>query len=184
MPKPHDEIITDPNPKDVLIHWVTNKYPLKINGILNAEKLIEIKRIPGLSHNKLPPAKINDIFIKFKSKKQYEELWNIGENCQKVNRSDFFYDYKNRNYFFISVMDVSYQDKYKKPYNAPQAEFCFNVKPIHKPTRSNYSHFELEITNEDGVIKNFSSSWRKLIGPSIRTKYEEIAFFELPNKNQ
>lgn len=178
MPKPGNPLIKILNDEEKLIHWVSNKYPLIKEGKLNVEKLIDISRLPGLSHNKIPPSKTLDIFLVVSKDEKYLEYWEEGSIVSKVLRSHCYYDVINRNYFFIRIGDLIYSDSYHKTVKQKKINHPFSVSPIHKPLNSNYSHFELEISADHTTISNLrSKGWRKILGNSIRDRYKDLAYF-------
>lgn len=183
MPKPHNSIADIVDSESTLIHRVDSTYPLLVDNRLNTEKLIKVERIPGLSHNRVPPSEISDVFILLRKKIHKNEWW-PGLETPKVR----FWDYtlmkrKERSHFFVKAGDFDFEDSYRNPYDAPNPEFTFRVRFVHKPTITNYSHYELEVSNHEGVLINFKSKWKKLIGFSIREQFENKAFFEITHEN-
>lgn len=146
---------------------------------------IEVNRIPGFSTNKLPKSKKQDLNIKFKKEfiDKYTANWIEGENGLPPPSHTFNIDY-SRQHYFIKISQINgFTDNYKIPSNKkniPDFSAPFEVFVCHKPTVSNYWHFEFKVMANGEEIKSIDSkAWRKLICSSISDRIQEVALFRV-----
>ena len=144
---------------------------------------IEVNRIPGFSTNKLPKSKKQDLNIKFKKEfvEIYTARWIEGDEGLLPPLHTFNIDYSQQHYFIqISQID-GFTDTYKIPSNKkniPDFSAPFEVLVAHKPTVSNYWHFEFKVMANGEEIESIDSkAWRKLICSSISDRIQEVAVF-------
>lgn len=182
IPKKNDPLIESFFPNEYLVRGVNEKYALRDEtGQLSALAIEEI-RIPGYSTNKIPPSLSEDINIILLNTAKSLQPWNPGDDVYMPEDNEFTIN-TNRQKFFIRIVDIcGYEGKYPFPANEKKNKFNFIVSVIHKPLKSNYAHFELQISYFDSQNKSQSKTSKKsqkLINATIRSKLIEIAQFNL-----
>jgi hypothetical protein len=163
--------------------------PLKDTfGQLNIH-LIEVKRIPGFSTNKIPASKKRDLYLEF-TEKQYNSMygaaWSEGQEGLVPHKTHYDFTIKRKLYFIPIKQIHDFKGEYRNgnnPAGAPALQFTVQV--IHKPLLSNYWHFEFKVLdNLMTEIITANSAWKKQICSSISSKVQEIAIFNIPLKSQ
>ncbi len=188
LPESSFELIDEPDPNHILCRWADPSIPLKENdGKLNPQ-LIDEKRIPGFSLNKIPESEISDINIEFNDYENFLVRWKKGDNPAVVSETDFYYS--KGNYFLFKIdsihkYDSTYPYPIKKDGIEQQIQFNFKVLVKHAPLIVNYFHFELMVFDKDNVeIAKRDAKWKKVITADIRQKIITISKFALEEFNE
>ena len=176
--------INSPDPEHILCRWTNPDIELiGEDNKLNAEAIPD-ERIPGFSLNKIPASTVEDCYIEFNSREladKYSLEWNKGDANAIVGDSDFKINIE-RGYFLFKIKDIHmFQNYYPFPGDAANSDFLFKVFVTHKPTVSNFFHFELEVFDcrEKKIVKNAKGGWRKIITQAIKREICRNAKFNL-----
>jgi len=166
------------NPLEYIGIWVEPEIELKDDkGRLNGGA-VNLHRLPHFSSNKIPHSVPSDLNIKINDNVEhiYLQDWNAGMNGVVPQRNDFDYD-NMRTHYFLQISKINgHVDGYEK--NDKHLEYQVNL--IHKPTVSNYWHFEFTITSEGKEVNYKQRQWINDILGSIRGHIVKKAVFELP----
>lgn len=168
---------------DFLGVWVESEQSLKApDGTLNPA-IIEIKRLPGFSMNKLPSSLPEDLLIKVHKdfKDKYLGKW----DCSKEGLAPADNEYElntSRKIYFLRLLNVHlYSESYQAPNPNLSGNYKFELHVKHDPLSCNYWHFELHIydLNAQKYITDVSKAWKKLVCSAVRDHFSNIARFEM-----
>lgn len=181
IPNPDLEIIINPNEEHYLGAWVaTNRSFKDSDGKLDAGA-IDIKRIPGLSTNKIPESHISDLDIRFVGLNASHlnfTGWRPGDNGQVPSDDDF--EVIDRNHYFIQIAEINnFTGDYQNPSDDKSNVYQFTVTVVHKPLIANYWHFELFVSSPNHEFTTTNGKWRGLVYSAIRVKIQDKAVFEI-----
>jgi hypothetical protein len=160
--------------------WIDTKHRLKdADGNLNGSA-IDLHKLPTFSCNKIPLSVPVDLNIEFEptTKHLYLHEWHDGEDGLTPPPEHF--DYVNRHLYFLKISDIEYQGEYFNPWDDEENHYAFNVRLVHKPTVSNFWHFQFEIVTEHGIIEKNKNRWINELCGSIRGQIVKYAIFDLP----
>ena len=185
VPQKDFKFIKEVDKSDFLGKFVNPDVDLKDpDGTLSAEA-IETKRLPGFSTNKLPHSLSSDLKIAFICEKgikdNYTKEWNEGE--EGICPDDAHWQLEeDRKIYYFRIGDIDgFSGDYQNPPTEKGDEYKFFVQVIHKPTMTNFWHFEFYISNDrkEAIDVLNDKGWRKTVSSAIRSKLQEIAVFEL-----
>ena len=184
IPQKDLKIISPIDPTHFLGKWVDSDVQLKESDGKLSPEAIDIVRLTGYSTNKIPSSQPLDLKIAFTVEKDFANSnytcdWKEGEDGV-TPPNNHWEVIENRQLFFIRISDIDgFSGQYFNPPDRPDKKFSFTVKVVHKPTKTNYWHFEFYVSNEDGAIERLNTKgWRKTVSSSIVNKIQEVAVFE------
>ncbi len=173
---------------DRLGKWVEPEFELKDEDGRLSSSAVDVASLAGFSTNKIPSSHPKDLKINFVCDKEmrsrYLAPWQVGIDGLVPENEEWEYREDRQLYFFKAVDVDGLVGDFNNPPDKPNKKFEFTLRIVHKPTMTNYWHFEFLITTNETaeprqIKKMDDTGFRRVIGSKIIACLQETADFDL-----